>query len=145
MATASEAGTGAIAQIPKTLKEFWEALDGKASGWQHGLCTDCISDPVMWVQACVCPCVLAGAITSKQGGNGCVSCCCFMFCAPCHLCGFRVPERKAIREKAGAQGDIISDCYFAGSCVCCAMMQQAKAQGSSGFVTFDPPSQETMK
>jgi len=126
-------------------KLLFKAIDGKEGGWKHGYCTDIASDPLMLIWTYCCPCVVAGAVTSKNGGNACVSCLCYCCCPCCALCAHRMVDRKKLRESVGGKGDVITDYYLSGLCPTCALMQEAKQQGYKGIVKFEPPSQEQMK
>lgn len=122
---------------------YWKEVDGKESGWSHGCCTDLCSDPLMAVSTCVFPCLAAGSISATNGQNGAVSCCMACCCGPCHQVMYRVPDRKKVREGAGATGGYIVDCAIGQTA--CGMVQEMKAQGKSGFPTFAAPTQEDMK
>mmetsp|Transcript_23054 Transcript_23054/g.74180 ORF Transcript_23054/g.74180 Transcript_23054/m.74180 type:complete len:222 (+) Transcript_23054:3578-4243(+) len=120
------AGALEIDGMIKTCCEMFTAMDqGTAEPWKARLFSNMCDDPKLFVYACCCPCILAGQISEKQDRNCVGSCVCACCCPACHLCGFGVPDRRAVGKST-----IIEDCVVMSFCNgCCGRVQLAKELG----------------
>ncbi|KAK0450379.1 PLAC8 family-domain-containing protein [Desarmillaria tabescens] len=114
---------------------------GKRTKWSRSL-FHIWGDLRNCVSACFCPCVAFGQNADRVDhlqrtsnphpdpfGLCCSdSCCMYVACIPfCGVaCGIQAQNRRAVRERYGIEGNIVTDCFASTCCYPCQLTQESR-------------------